>query len=72
MCTLYGFLVVFGQSLKCTPGYTLKKLKNKPRYCQQTIYTVIYAAAHGFVTILLTDQLDSFCASMYNKSDSSL
>ena len=26
ICTLYGFLMVFGQSLKCTPGRTKKNL----------------------------------------------
>ena len=30
--TLYGFLVVLRQALKCTPEYTLKKPKNKPGF----------------------------------------
>jgi len=46
ICTLYGFLVVFGQSLKCTSGCTLKKLKNKPSHCQQSINTIFICCNH--------------------------
>ena len=63
-CTLYSFLVAFGQSLNCTPGYALKKLKkNNPRHCQQSINTVYtyMLLPHGFMIILLTDQLAILC-----------
>ena len=57
MCALYGFLVVFRQSLKCS-GYTLKRPKNLFTHCQWSINTIYYAAATWLLdNIFLTDQL---------------
>ena len=69
ICTVYGFLVAFGQSLKCIPVYALKKLKINLDIVNSPLNMLL---SHSFVTTLLlaiyTLWIDLLCACKTNQT----